>query len=171
MMETLHEGRGTSFACDEVASTLELQACRNSLEELVRDYGEVLSLFSFIHLGSTVHGLGVLTTNLQARAAELLVIAMAQLKRTRAASGFHHARKHLGAADSALAAVNRMVGQRTLLSDPKLLRFLSAASQDLKAASRLLGTTTFDASACCASSLLLTGTGVEKNGRAFRLGS
>lgn len=170
-MEAHYEGRETSFACDEVASTLELQAHRKGLEQLVRDYGEVLSLFSFIHLGSSVHGLGVLTTNLEARAAELLVATMAQFKRTQAVAGFHHVRKHLGAVDCALAAVNRMVRLKTLLSDPKLLHFLSVASQDLKVASRLLGTTTFDASACCASLPLLNGTGVEENGRAFRLGS
>lgn len=169
-MERAYERHGTSFACDEIAATaVERQAYRDGLRQLVREFGDVLSLFSFMHLGSSQKGFSLLSSELAGRAAKALAVARSELSRAEGRRLFQHPLRHACAAASALSTVEGMYQREASLSDARALGLLRKASRDLDIAARLLGTTTFDASACCAASVETNG--VEGNGKAFRLGS
>lgn len=58
------------FACREEPSAIERQEQRDDLSSLVRVYGEIIALLSFVHLGATARGLEVHSALLDERATD-----------------------------------------------------------------------------------------------------
>ncbi|PDT82230.1 hypothetical protein CO676_18425 [Sinorhizobium sp. BJ1] len=157
------------FSCNEVTNAVELQEQRSELETLVRAYGEVLALFSFMHLGLREPGMNLLFAQLSCRAADILESVGQGGDRRRRLAATEHAARHLGRARSDLLEVQRAFEGRLGRQSTELLRLLTRASLELKRASALLGTMTFDASGCCAGPLFANAE--ETHGSAFRLGA
>ncbi len=157
------------FSCNEVANAVELQEQRTELETLVRAYGEVLALFSFMQLGLREPGMNLLFAQLSCRAADILDSVGQGGDRRRRLAANEHVTRHLCRVRSELLQAQRGLEERLRRQDTELLKLLSRASLELKRASALLGTMTFDVSGCCAGPVLANVE--ERHGSTFRLGA
>ncbi|MGX5851248.1 hypothetical protein ACWGTO_29745 [Mesorhizobium sp. PL10] len=164
--------RGTmrgGFQCDAVVDPIASPEARADVEALVRTYGELLAIYSFMHLALKERGMRLLVGELADRAADI--------KRSVAAArsvlpGFvaeRHALAHLGKADRLLANADTLLRRGVLISDAPLLGLLSNAATELKRSAALLGSTAFDTSSCCAGSLFSHRE--ENHGSTFDLGA
>ncbi|PDT46576.1 hypothetical protein CO661_16815 [Sinorhizobium fredii] len=167
-MSTGYQRTNTGFSCNEIGGAVELQEQRAALMWTVRAYGEVLSLFSFMHLGLREPGMSLLFSQLSDRASEILD-DIRHCDAGKFSPTSEHAKRHLRKVAWSLSQAKAAFERRSLASDTDLLRLLTRASSELKRASTLLGTTTFDASACCAGPVLANAE--ERHGSAFRLGA
>ncbi|WP_245424569.1 hypothetical protein [Rhizobium sophoriradicis] len=102
------------------------------------------------------------------RATEIKRSVRSSLAGSRFLAGQGHAVYHLGRADGLLVEAEEHLQRGVLVSDASLLGLLSNAAIQLKRSAAILGTSTFDTTACCGGSL---GHGEEDHGNAFDLGA
>ncbi|WP_429817990.1 hypothetical protein [Ensifer sp. B1-9] len=154
------------FACSEEPSAIERQEQWDDLSVLVRAYGEIVALLSFIHLGAA-RGLEVHSALLNERATQLLGTVREREAALKPLMATEHTRRHLRRVRTELerlklARVGNVVHGRAM-------HVLSIALTELKAASAVLGTTMFDTTGCCARGAFAN---MEKwDGNTFRLGT
>lgn len=157
------------FQCDAAVDPVALREGRAVLEALIRTYGELLAVYSFMHLALKEKGMLLLIGELADRA---VGIRRSVASARSVMPGFvkqHHAFMHLAKADHLLADADKLLQRGVLVADGPLLDLLLTAATELKHSAAILGTTTFDTSNCCAGSLF--GHGEENHGNTFDLGA
>lgn len=157
------------FRCDALVGSIPSPAARACLEALVRTYGELLAIYSFMHLALKEKSMRLLIGELADRATEIKRSARYSLAGLRGLAGQGHAASHLGNADCLLDEVEEHLQRGILISDTCLLGLLSNAAIELKRSAAILGTTTFDTTACCGGFLFEHGE--ENHGSTFNLGA
>ena len=158
-----------SFNCDAIIDPVALSEMRASLEALVRAYGDLLAVYSFMHLALREKSMRILVGELADRAAE---IKRSIRHAWPVALGFTrdaHGVVHLENTDRLLVEADGHLQRGVFSSDATLLGLLSKAAAELNRSAAILGTTTFDTSACCGRSLFKHGE--ENHGSTFDLGS
>ncbi|WP_245459623.1 MULTISPECIES: hypothetical protein [unclassified Rhizobium] len=157
------------FRCEALVGSVPSPEARACLEALVRTYGELLAIYSFMHMALKEKSMRLLIGELADRAKEIKRSVRYSLAGSRGLAGQDHALSHLGRADRLLAEAEEHLQRGVLVSDAPLLGLLSNAARELRRSAAILGTTTFDTTACCGGSLL--GHGEEDHGSAFDLGA
>lgn len=157
------------FQCEAVVDLLASPEARADFEALVRNYGELLAIYSFMHLALKERGMRLLVGELADRAADIKRWAMAARPVSPEHIADQHAYAHLVKADRLLAKADTLLQRGALLLDASLLGLLSNAATELKRAAAKIGITTFDTSSCCGGSLFAHGEG--NRGITFDLGS
>ncbi|PDT12253.1 hypothetical protein CO670_28715 [Rhizobium sp. J15] len=157
------------FRCEALVGSVPLPEGRACLEALVRTYGELLAIYSFMHLALKEKSMRLLIGELADRATEIKRSVCYSLAGLRGVAGQGHALSHLENTDRLLAKVEEHLRRRFLISDAPLLGLLSNAAIELKRSAALLGTTTFDTTACCGGFLFEHGE--ENHGSTFNLGA
>ncbi|MBB4571030.1 hypothetical protein [Rhizobium leucaenae] len=158
-----------NFKCDAIVDPVALSEARAGFEALVRTYGELIAVYSFMHFASREKTMRLLAGELADRAAEI--------KRSirhvwSVALGFTrdtHALVHLENTDRLLVEVDGQLQRGVFGSPATLVGLLSNATAELDRSAAILGTTTFDTSACCGGSLFRHGE--ENHGSTFDLGA
>ncbi|MBY3468682.1 hypothetical protein HFN80_32685 [Rhizobium laguerreae] len=165
-------GRGNNrmgFKCEAIVNRVAWREARAGLDALVRTYGELPAVYSFMHLAFKEKGMRLVVGELADRAADIRRTIVAARSVMPAFVAEHHAFMHLGKADRLLADADKLLQRGVLVVDAPLLGLLSTAAIELKKSAAILGTTTFDTSNCCARSLF--DHGEENHGSAFDLGA
>ncbi|MEZ2129822.1 MULTISPECIES: hypothetical protein [unclassified Sinorhizobium] len=158
-----------SFKCDAIVDPVALSEMRASLEALVRTYGELLAVYSFMHLASKEKSMRLLAGELADRAAEIKRSIRHVWSVSHGFTRDSHTLVHLGNTDRLLVEADGQLQRGMFGSDATLLGLLANAAAELKRSAAILGTTTFDTSACCGGSLFKHWE--ESYGSAFDLGT
>ncbi|WP_245449889.1 hypothetical protein [Rhizobium leguminosarum] len=157
------------FRCEALVGSVPSPDARACLEALVRTYGELLAIYSFMHMALKEKSMRLLMGELADRASEIKRSVRHSLAGSPVLAGQGHALSHLGRADRLLVEAEEHLQRGVLVSDAALLGLLSNAAIELKRSAAILDTTTFDTTGCCGGSLL--GHGEEDHGSTLDLGA
>ncbi|RUM08342.1 MULTISPECIES: hypothetical protein [Rhizobium] len=167
-MMTSDPGR-RGFKCDAIVDPVALSEMRANLEALVRTYGELLAVYSFMHLASREKSMRLLAGELADRAADIKRSIRDVWSVSLGFTRDTHTLGHLENTGRLLVEADGQLQRGVFGSDATLLRLLANAATELKRSAAILGTTTFDTSTCCGGSLF--GNGEGNHGSTFDLGA
>ena len=157
------------FRCEALVDQDTWSETRARLQALVRTYGELLAVYSFMHLAFKEKSMCLLAGDLANRATEIKRAVQHAFAVSPGLAIHGHALAHLKKADYLLIEAEKHLQRGRLVSNSALLGLLSNAANELKRSAHTLGTTTFDTTACCGG--FQFGHGEENHGSTFDLGS